>query len=1382
MDDIEVSLDRVDARASPSGVEPRAIIDNLYPQSEAIFGAVARDLVNHGWSTFPQTTSRNPGHVKYEGIKWVHDHKLPDRLPEQKHLEEWIKHCSTLNAAVALGPGSGNAFCVDIDVTDPSLNARFIDLADEILGYTPLRRVGRAPKIALIYRYADADPVVNVQRKFVEVLEDGSVRPADQGVDILGKGKAITFYGRHHTTGRYFTWLDKSPLRTTPDEAPLVSTDQIKTWLEAVDSVHRFYRHTGGDAVNITAAWNQMGGVSIPQMRLAVGGTAWVEDRDGFVTEGREHFLFRLTMQTVTDIENQGKAVPLLVEAIVDAFKSRARCTDRWTDSFLRSNATEKVQRMIRAIQDGALTVRARRPMALQDGKKIEVKKTGGLLNPPMDHEFSFLPPPRPNETGVGRRGEWTGNIVPGPEGAAKSRAIPDDRSEALQSVRDGLTKALDSFFDDVYRDPDEAAGSRVHILKAPPGAGKTSATIRYIANDPRTKEPFLYRDGNGDLQEGRCPFVFLLPTYANIEELRTRSQILNLDASLDDAELARQAFELGIVAEDEIEARLDDLKRDALGANLTTMVYRGKIAAGCQMADKVSMAMKAGIGTAGFCKAEVKAEDGVMETVYCQHYNTCLAIAQRRQIDDCDVVFMPHPFIGLSIPEELKNVRAVIADERIHHLFLHTTMFSASALQIARKRPRLTKREYDDGLKPEELLVDRDKVADIAIRAIRERKCPAAALRGLKDPGGMPNGEKLVNSALRVCSSALQKDDAITPDLSLKEVEELCAQPAGIWIREEQRFWKIVLEKLTTLPHSELAEDRAQGIERKIDMLPENTDAVVRSGMVLKAAGLRNTFKAGDDHVDRRIQFLLTTEENGAQLESIRISWRTEPNWLGKPLLLLDASAEPEIIKKIWGGTGEKRKSDVDVVVHNIEAPRNIRVIAIADKTYSNASIVGSPALTEEKRILCASQLTRLRYAISTISALYGRGRVVAGANILVRRAINTDWAGPDNIDWCHFGAMRGLDFAKHHAAAVSIGRMEIPVQTVDGLAAALTYDDEYPEKPFDEFGNGKQADGKDIELPMVIQTVPLRNGDDALIPAPQYPSRWGRLIQKQYREEELLQFEGRLRPVYREGRAPVWFAISSVIPEGVIVDDIICLDDLLGTNPVFWDAMRLADGIIEPEVILKRTSGLNFRDKNDVVRLMNEHGLTKEKWRQSRYAEGLALFEWRREEETEWQVAFVARYAPSPVELLRSALRSAYGCDSNYQIRSADEESRSKGLRRNPDKIDIELGDREARAKGQDSILDEVFYHALKTGFKKDKTGSASGRVLTPRLNEKAGRTPADVESCVALSRMWERILNKGEIAERAELLTDDSDSYSRLGNHIQDEAGAIDIEAPL
>ena len=1322
--------------------------DGMYQQAESIFGAVAPILVSRGWSVFPQTRDRRPGHVNYNGIKWIEEHNLPDKLPTKDALELWVRHCSTLNVAAALGPGSGNTFCVDIDVTEPEANAKFVELADEILGYTPLRRVGRAPKIALFYRYDESDPIVNVARKFVEVMADGSIRSADQGIDIQSRGKAITLYGRHHTTGRYFTYLDKNPLLLSPSELPVVTSEQLKVWLEAVDSYKRFYRSpsTAGTS-SMATDWVKMGDVSIPTIRLAAGGTGWVEDETGRVVDGRELFLHTLVFRTVTDVENQGISERLIVDRITEAFLARAEVSGRWNENFVRRQALEKVRRMIVKVSRGDLKVASRNSAVNEEGDVVAVGKSSG---PNIDHlngDLAFLPAAPTADKPYSKRGQWSGNLQAGPEGAAEKRAIKEDRSDDLAKVQIQLKDAFEEFFDDVYRDLADPAMPRVHILKAPPGAGKTSAAIRYIASDPRTKAPHLYRDNNDEVVEGRCPIVFLLPTYANIEELRDRSLNLNLDPTLDDADLAAEAMRMGIVSEDDLEARLEDLRRDAIGADLVTMVYRGKIAAGCQMSEKVQMAMQAGIGTAGFCKADVKDNEGNVDTEYCPHYHECPAIAQRRQIDECDVVFMPHPFISLNIPEELKHVRAVIADERVHHLFLHTTTFSANALQIARKRPKLTRREFDAGLRAEDLLADRNLAASVVLDAIRNQRCPVTALRQQRDEGGQPIGNQLLSSALRVCSSAIQKDGSISPTLSLEEVSELCAQPTGTWIREEHRFWKIIEEAFETEIHRELGADRVRDLETRLANLPPNADATERQKLMMRILEIKAMFRLTDDRRDRRIQFLLTSSDTGSQSELIRISWRTTPNWRGTPILLLDASAEAEIVEKIWSGT-EADAMPTEVVEHTIKAPRNIRVIAVVDKTYSNSAIVGRAKQMDDERMQCASVLTKLRQAVSTVSGLYGWNRVVAGANIVVRRAINLDWAGPDNVDWCHFGAMRGLDFAKHHAAAISIGRMEIPVHSVDGLAAALTYDDPMPEEPFDRNGNGLDDDGRPLELPKIVQVVPIRNGQDALIPTPSYLGKWARLIQKQYREEELLQFEGRLRPVYRQGEAPVWFSITSCVPEGVIVDDVICLDDLVGKHSMVWEAVRKASGVLDPQ-IMRAVDPVSFPSPEAALKALSDIGLTGDDWAKSRFAAGMALYEWKSEGTAGWNRIFGMKYLGNPIEQIASVIRYAYGVE-NVEVRAIEETANPQGRRRTADRIDLELGDVDDRRDGENRALEDAYYTALMRGTKLSSAPQAGKGMSSLKSISAPTRTLPDMQSKQALDRLWDLIMNREDVAQ--------------------------------
>jgi hypothetical protein len=1187
-------------------------VELLYNPSESIFAAVAPAMVDLGWSVFPQETTgerRMPGKINGQAIRWAEDHDLKNKLPTPAALDLWCKHCATLNVACVFGPASGNSFAVDIDVTDEEMVAEIVALAEEILGPTRFRREGRAPKIALIYRHGpeEKDRVPSLSRMFAEVDPHGNASRSEHGIEILGEGKLITFHGRHHKTGQYFKWLDANPLMDGPGAAPLVTPDQVQTFLEAVDARWRFHRGASFAADGATWQWDETNSMRVPKLALAAGGSAWTEDSDGKVKDGREAYLSSLAYRTVTGNQQAlfaakeigGDAVQKFKQncavAVVEQFQATAVMTGRWRLANLRHEAKDKVSRLVDKVLGGKMPTkrlgggdpRPGEPQFAMPPKRPA--KPGELVGDP---EFSFLKQNKP-----GARKTIRGHVEP-PDPAAPSLAIPDDRTPVMQEIQQKLHGSLVSFFKDVYG-ADTGHGdqrqNRVHILKAPTGAGKTSQAIKFIAADPRTYDDYEWVDEKGEKQTGRAPIVFLLPTYDNIEELRKRALVLGLDPNLSDADLRAAAEADGLIHADDLDGKLAELRRDAIKCGLKTMIYKGKIKAGCAMKDKVEMAMAAGISTSAFCKAVVpetppgdeakkpkkggKKEKVKTREVLCEHYEGCAAIRQRQEISNVHVVFMPHAFLSLSIPEELGFVRAVVADERIHHLFLHTATFSESSLLLPRRPPRLTKREKERakderGRKEtaETMLADRQLVAEIALEALRgmlggqSKDCvvdPAEAIldhrnESAEDETDLYPGPNCVRSALRVCGNALQRDGTLSPEMSLDDVKALCAQPTGKDVREEWRFWKIIEERIANIQADRL---HLIGL-RKLELeLSRCEDGERRAELERKIAAARAVPMKACGAADARIQLLSDYKANGGVNVVVRISWRSEPNWLGRPMLLLDASAAPPIVAKIWRLPEEK------IVVHDIVADigraLNVKTIAVANQTFSNASLIASPSASAYDRAMAARNLANVRQAIASTAALWGDGRVVAGTSIVLRQVINNGWACPDNVDWCHYGAMRGLDMFKFHSAAISIGRMEVPIRSIDGLVAALTYDDQDPEPPFDALGTGLTADGQALVLPAGEQRLRMRDGHVALIPAPMFPGKWGRLIQRQYREEETLQFVGRLRPVYRMGRTPVWVCLSSVIPEEIIVDEIIHIEDFNHGRVTLWEAARQVTGV---------------------------------------------------------------------------------------------------------------------------------------------------------------------------------------------------------------------------
>jgi hypothetical protein len=215
-------------------------VELLYTPAESIFAAAANGMWENGWSVLPQNQDRKPGSVYGEMIRWGPDGlDLSNVRADPAIRTRWTLHCATLNVACVFGPASGNTFAVDIDVLDESISAEIVALTNDLLGYTPLRREGMAPKLALIYRHAP-DDVLASRSRWLAAPDDSA---SEHGIEILGRGKVLTFHGRHHKTGCYYKWLDQNPQVVGPDAAPLVTSADVEGLLKAIEGLHGFAQH-----------------------------------------------------------------------------------------------------------------------------------------------------------------------------------------------------------------------------------------------------------------------------------------------------------------------------------------------------------------------------------------------------------------------------------------------------------------------------------------------------------------------------------------------------------------------------------------------------------------------------------------------------------------------------------------------------------------------------------------------------------------------------------------------------------------------------------------------------------------------------------------------------------------------------------------------------------------------------------------------------------------------------------------------------------------------------------------------------------------------------------------------------------------------------------
>ena len=100
----------------------------------------------------------------------------------------------------------------------------------EHLGATPLRRVGRDPKLMLVYRAA-TEPLSKASTRLFR--NDAGL---EARVEVLGKGCQFAAHGMH-PCGKPYTWGEASPDDTTLDELPAVTAEQVAAVIEDIEAL-----------------------------------------------------------------------------------------------------------------------------------------------------------------------------------------------------------------------------------------------------------------------------------------------------------------------------------------------------------------------------------------------------------------------------------------------------------------------------------------------------------------------------------------------------------------------------------------------------------------------------------------------------------------------------------------------------------------------------------------------------------------------------------------------------------------------------------------------------------------------------------------------------------------------------------------------------------------------------------------------------------------------------------------------------------------------------------------------------------------------------------------------------------------------------------------
>ncbi|KQN75079.1 hypothetical protein ASE94_01810 [Devosia sp. Leaf64] len=1101
----------------------------MYMPTESLFGGVCNRVRANGWTVLPQSRKgkRLTSVIDGEALKWGPYIK---RMPTTAETARWGIQARTENAAILLGPSSGNVFAIDIDVLDVELSYSIQELSVEILGATPYRRTGMHPKIALLYRAETEEDLPSY--KSIKFMSEDRKQPTDDGIEILGAGRMMTAYGYHHKTSQYFKWYANQPISNGPQDVPVATLEQLEAFFDAVQDLRHAYRHAS--AAGAVGEWidGSADGIVVGKLSFGDRPVAWVQNSDGKIVDGRDEYLWTLTKDTVKRHAAAIMADALKVEdlrtAIRDAFRGAEEQGNKsWPEADLRRAIVEKTGRAVEMLKSGRIKPR------LPKGKLAAANDDGKIVAAVEVHEFPYVAPQRhvaEDDTfawlTTRRETLKIHETKPDPVKAAERRLNPNRQAEG-EKASAGVAVAINAFFDDVI-----VRNNVVHVLNAPTGVGKSATIIREIVKRPELLTVTAEATDDDGLPIADGPMLMLVPSYNNVDELRERASSINLDPSLPDDELEAQALEMGVVHVDQVDQRLGELRSMASAAGLISATYKGKIAAGCAEKEKVALLQAAGISSSQLCQSTISVKNngvytGEKETVYCEHYATCPAILQRKTAAAAHIVFMVRNFLTLAIPEELANPKGVILDERVFDQLVKSTTFQITSLDLARRPPRLTKKEEEAGLDPYELLQLRDHASALAQRWIKEGKDLATAFHAHTENnnGIITTGPELAAAARRVCGQAMTSQAELSPNRTLQDIQEMCSTATGTDVAKEYRMWCLVEE----------------GIEEH-----RNADLAGRP----------------TPRSDRRIQLLDFDKDDPKCFPWIRISWGVQGNWASTPTLLLDASTDEELVRRTIGVGRE-------VKVHKIEVSLNQRVAVAINRRLSSTMLFPSESADINEHVRAAQTLADLRLMIATYAAVNAHGRVVIQPTKKVRRLIQQGWVKPRNVDFGHLGATAGLDYAKGHVGSMTLGRIELPVREIDGIVAALSHEDDLQEVLIDSTGTGLDEAGNRFAAHVTRRTLKHRDGSDISFEVQQHAGPLAHAVQKQYREEQLRQGTGRIRPVYREVPAAVIMVAESV-PDDVIVDEVIAFEDLaVRSGGQLWDAVRLSNGFIEAHIL---------------------------------------------------------------------------------------------------------------------------------------------------------------------------------------------------------------------
>lgn len=171
-----------------------------------MYGRLASKVADTGWRNL---IPLKPG-TKRALVPW-RQHRL--FIVTDAELDDYARRFPDAGLGYIIEP---NVMAVEADVLDLALAERLGVLANELLGPSPLERIGRPPKWMRFY-------------STVELLPKVAAHP----IEVIPASYHVVLYGIHEFTRRPYLWMDGEPLDTPPESLPLITRTQVDRFVAA---------------------------------------------------------------------------------------------------------------------------------------------------------------------------------------------------------------------------------------------------------------------------------------------------------------------------------------------------------------------------------------------------------------------------------------------------------------------------------------------------------------------------------------------------------------------------------------------------------------------------------------------------------------------------------------------------------------------------------------------------------------------------------------------------------------------------------------------------------------------------------------------------------------------------------------------------------------------------------------------------------------------------------------------------------------------------------------------------------------------------------------------------------------------------------------------